>query len=179
MRSVASVSDALGRVVGAGSVDLGQDQPERIGAKARAQVRAPRLALDQVADLAQDAIAVGAAVLGVDPGEAVDVEEGESERAAVALNARELGLERLVEVALVAKAGERIAQREAVQPLGRGDQLVLGDLALGDVDDVRDEVQRRAVGVADERGVQQAPDDRAVSVQVALLASRARASRRR
>ncbi len=139
--------------MGAGSIDLGQDQPERIGAKTRAQVRPPRLTLDQVADLAQNAIAVGAAVLGVDPGEAVDVEEGESEGAAVALNARELGLERLAEVALVAKAGERIAEREAVQPLGRGDQLVLGDLALGDVDDVGDEVQRLALGIADKRGM--------------------------
>ncbi len=69
------------------------------------------------------------------------------------------------------EAGDEIVMRldeAAVAQLARAQRL-LGELALGDVLDLRDEVPRLAVHVADERRAEETPDGVAALVPVALL----------
>ena len=76
-------------------------EPERLAALAQ-----PRR------DLREDAVAGRMAELVVDALEVVDVEEAQRDDAAVLVRLRELALQALVEVAVVAEPGQRVGERE-------------------------------------------------------------------
>ena len=86
---------------------------------------------------------------------------------AVAGDVVDVALELALERAAVEQPGERVV-------VGHVAQLGLVAAALRDVLGLGEEVQRRAAGVAHERGRHGHPDDVAVVVQVAALAARGR-----
>ena len=70
---------------------------------------------EPAADLSQHAVAREAPVLGVDPLEAVDVDENERQRTLVALCAPRLGAQLLVKGAMIGEVRQLVAGREGSQ----------------------------------------------------------------
>ena len=87
---------------------LGQDHRELVAADAAGDVGRADDVADAVGRLGQDAVAGEVADAVVDRLEVVEVEDDERQAAAVALGAGDLAGERLVEVAAVVQAGERV-----------------------------------------------------------------------
>ena len=94
---------------------LGEDPAEVVGREPGDELAVPDGRGEAAADLRQHPVAGEAPVLGVDPLEAVDVDEDERERAFVALCAAGLGAQLLVEGAVVGEVRERVACRERGQ----------------------------------------------------------------
>jgi hypothetical protein len=101
-------------------------------------------------------------LLVVDVLEAVEVDHRERGGLAVARAALDLAMELLLESPAVREPGQRVV-------LGLVAQLLLELLALGDVLDLADEVQRPLLLVGGERDREERPDHAAVRVQVALV----------
>ena len=74
-----------------------------------------------------------------------------------------------MEVAIVAKPGQRVLEGELVQVVGIAPEVFLGLLAGGDVLDLPDEVDRLAGGIANDGHAQKPPDDRPVGPEITLL----------
>ena len=89
-----------------------QDPAEVVGGQTRDELAVANGRCEPAADLRQHAVAREAPVLGVDPLEAVDVDEDERERTLVALCAPRLGAQLLVEGAMVGKVRQLVAGRE-------------------------------------------------------------------
>ena len=121
--------------------------------------RLPReLGGDRLQQLVAGAVPVGV----VDLLEGVEVEHEQRGLLAVAPAARDLHRELALEQAAVVQAGERVV-------LGEVAQALLHHLALGDVLDLGDEVQRAALAVAYERDGEHRRDDVPAGVEVAAL----------
>ena len=101
-----------------------EEDRELVTADAEGAVGAAQGVVQQGAEAAQDAIAVGVAARVVDRLELVDVDEEERQRDVVAQGGRDLPIELLVEGAMVAQPGERVAQR-----IGEG--RLVANLELG------------------------------------------------
>ena len=97
---------------------LGEDPAEVVGGQAGDELAVANGRGEPAADLRQRAVAGEAPVLGVDPLEAVDVDEDERERALVALRAPRLGAQLLVEGAVIGEVRQLVAGARA-RPAGR------------------------------------------------------------
>ncbi len=126
-------------------VETGEEHRELVAAEpeALAALAQPRR------DLAEHAVADRVAVAVVDVLEVVDVHEAERERGAVLLGLRELALQPLVEVAVVAETRERIGEREAHR-LQRRERRALIERDREQRADERHRERRRALPEHDE-----------------------------
>ena len=100
-----------------GAVGLRQDHHELVAAVARGDVGVAHRGADQEADLAQRAAAAQVAVGVVDRLEAVEVDEQQRQRAAVAVDQLQLAVERLVEVAEVVERRDLVGDRHLARLL--------------------------------------------------------------
>jgi len=138
------------------------DDHELVTAEARRGVARTQGGPEPLGHACQHPIAPAVADAVVDRFEAVEVDEHDRHRAGMARRARQ-GLPQAVHAQrAVREAGERIVERLVGQPF-------LCPLALGDVLGLRDEVERLAIGVGDERRADQHPDHLPFGVPVALL----------
>lgn len=160
---------AFGHLLGTLLTCLREHERELVTADAGRQVACAADPCDGAPDLAQDVVTFHVAASPVDLGESLDVHENDAQTSAVAPRALDLAVEGGVEVAVVAKPGEGILEGELIQVVGVAPQLLLGFLADADVLDLRDEVDGLPLGTAHERDAQEAPYDRPVGLQVALL----------
>ena len=101
-----------------------EEDRELVTADAEGAVGTAQGVVQHGAEAAEDAIAVGMATRVVDRLEVVDVDEKERQRDVVAQGGRDLPIELLVEGAVVAQPGERVAQR-----IGQG--RLVANLELG------------------------------------------------
>ena len=134
---------ALGADPAVQALGLGEDPAEVVGADAGDDLSLAHGSRDALGRLRECAIAGEAAVLLVEPAEAVEVDEHERQRALVALRAANLGAELLVEGAVVGQVRQRVARAErgeagacvgvgdrTLRDLGeRGERLRVGALA--------------------------------------------------
>ena len=90
------------------SLDSGQDHRELVAADAAGDVGVAHDLADALGDLGEHGVAGEVADAVVDRLEVVEVEDDQREPAVVALGARDLARERLVEVAAVVQAGQRV-----------------------------------------------------------------------
>ena len=143
-------------------VHLGQDDPELVAAQPCQDVGLADPAPKRRGDRLEQVVARFVAEPVVDGLEMIQIEQQHGPAAAIA--GRRLGLlgQRLLEAPAVEQRRQKIVIDEVLQ-------TPLELLALGDVLDLRDEVQRLAVVVADERDAQQHPDRVAPGVLVPLL----------
>ena len=98
------------------AIALDEDHAVLVGAQAREDVLLAHGAAQQRADLDQHLVGHVQAGAVVELAEAVDVDEGDGQRAVVALGARDLLGQALAEGAVVGQAGERVGGRLGVQP---------------------------------------------------------------
>mgnify|MGYP003694443505 CR=1 FL=1 len=143
-------------------VDLGQDDPELVAAQPRQDVGLADPAAQRRGDGLEQVVAGFVAELVVDRFEVIQIEQQHGAAAAIA--GRGLGLlgQRLLEAPAVEQRRQKIVIDEVLQ-------TPFELFALGDVLHLRDEVQRSALVVADERHAQQHPDQMAPGVSVSLL----------
>ena len=97
---------------------LGEDPAEVVGGEPGDELAVPDGRGEAAADLGQHPVAGEAAVLGVDPLEAVDVDEDEREGALVPLRASRLGAQLLVEGAVVGQV-RQLSPASRARPAGR------------------------------------------------------------
>ena len=97
------------------AVALDEDHAVLVGAQAREDVLLAQRAAQQRADLHEHLVGHVQAGAVVEVAEAVDVEQGDGQRAVVALGARDLLGQPLAEGAVVGQAGERVRRRLGVQ----------------------------------------------------------------
>ena len=121
---------AAGQDDRAADVGVRQEQRELVATDSERSVGMPDRGSDQRAELRQQLIANSVAARVIDALELVDVDEHERERGAVAPGAVDHAPDRLLERAVVAQAGQAVAQRglaralvQLVQPRPRGLQL--------------------------------------------------------
>ena len=112
---------------------LGEDHAELVAAEPADDVGVAQARAQQGRDRAEQLVAGGVAVAVVDVGEVVDVERQQRGGVAVALRVADDPLELLAEAPAVVQARERVV-------VGEPAQLALEALAIGDVDDLQDEV---------------------------------------
>ncbi len=143
-------------------VDLGQDDSELVTAQPRQDVRLADPASKRRGDRLEQIVARFVAELVVDGFEMIQIEQQHGPAAAIA--GRGLGLlgQRLLEAPAVEQRRQKIVIDEVLQ-------TPFELLTLGDVLHLRDEVQRSALVVANERDAQQYPDQMAPGVTVSLL----------
>ena len=124
-------------------VDLGQDDPELVAAQPRQDVSLADPAPERRGDGLEQVVARFVAELVVDRFEMIQIEQQHGPATAIA--GRGLGLlrQRLLEAPAVEQRRQKIVIDELLQ-------TPFELLALGDVLDLRDEVQRSALVVADE-----------------------------
>ena len=143
-------------------VDLGQDDPELVTAQPCQDVGLADPAPKRRGDRLEQVVAGFVAEPVVDVFEMIQIDQQDGPAAAIA--GRRLGLlgQRLLEAPAVEQCRQKIVIDEVFQ-------TPLELLALGDVLHLRDEMQREAVVVADERDVQQHPHRVAPGMLVSLL----------
>ena len=98
------------------AIALDEDDAVGVGAHPREDVLLAHGAAQQGADLDQHLVGGVQAGAVVELAEAVDVDEGDGQRAVVALGARDLLGQALAEGAVVGQAGERVGRRLGVEP---------------------------------------------------------------
>ncbi len=119
---------------------LRHDHRELVAADAAADVDGPDLVAEALRDLGEDGVARQVADAVVDGLEVVEVDDQERQPPVVALRAERLAAKRLVEVALVEEAGERVRLGELPCLAVAARVLDRGDARLRDLLDRRDPV---------------------------------------
>ena len=109
--------EALGDDRDALLVDVRQEHRELVAAEARHQVCFPQPARQRPGDRLERVVARLVAVRVVDPLEVVEVDHHQARHLAVALRARDLQVQVVLEQAAVAQAGERVVVGEVAQVL--------------------------------------------------------------
>ena len=143
-------------------IGLGQQHAELVAADPGERVAAADASGERRAHGADQVVADLVTQRVVDPLEVVQVDEEQRRRAVVAAGALELASQLAREAPAVHQAGQAVVVRQVRE-------VALEALALGDVLDLADEVERLAVLVAKERDRQQDPDRPPVGAEVALL----------
>ena len=133
-----STRGALEHRVRLGLAGLGQQQRELVAADAGEQVLAAQQGVQARAERRQHAVAGGVAGEVVDRLEVVDVDQRERQRALVPGGAGDLGVEALLEGAVVGEAGQRVGERAALEQPASAE-----DHAADDREDRRGEERAR------------------------------------
>ena len=121
--------------IGAFEVDVGDQDEELVAAEPGDDVGRPHRASQPVGHDAQELVARRVAVAVVHELEVVEVDEEHGDGEVAAMRACDRLLEVLLEEEPVRQVGQRVVIGQMRQPGLRGDQLVGGAAALGDVGD--------------------------------------------
>ncbi len=109
LRRADALDDRAGDADGRALVEPGEEHGELVAAEPEALATLA----EACGDLPEDAVADRMPVVVVDPLEVVDVHQAQAQRLAVMLGLRQLALQSLVEVTVVAEAREWIGERES------------------------------------------------------------------
>ena len=144
----------------------GEQDGELVAAQAPEDVGLAQAVAQRAGAGDDELVARGVAEAVVDRLEAVEVEHEQRALGAVAPAARDVLGQRAIDAAAVEQPGERVV-------IGQVAQLVLEAAALGDVLDLHEHVDRRALVVAHDGGAQRDPHGVAVGVDDAQLGGHA------
>ena len=120
---------------GALEVDVGDEDEELVASEPGDDVGRPHGVAEPVGHDAEELVAGRVAVAVVHKLEVVEVDEEHGDRQVAALGARDRLLEVLLEEEAVGQVGQRVVVGQMGEPGLRGDQLVGGAAAVGDVGD--------------------------------------------
>ena len=109
-------ADALGQLRGLGGAGVGQQDGKLVAAEARGRIHAANLGFDALRDLLERDVARQVPIAVVDALEVVDVHHQAGDGACLALSARELLLQALLQIAAVVPPGQEIGDARAQQP---------------------------------------------------------------